>query len=123
MLSIPTQAAIAVLHDLSSGNDLQASNFLFSEDEWEKLLNELEEGQLIRLLPDKERGKFSSYTLSRPLPEISLLDVLRATDEPIRCTVPTPESFYLRHGQIANKIGVLNQVARTFLADIKISDW
>lgn len=123
MLSIPTQAAIAILHDISSGSDLQASNFLFSEEEWRKLLDELETGRLIRLLPDKMPGTLSSYELCRPLPEISLLDVLRATDEPIRCTVPTPESFYLRHGQIANKIGVLNQVARTFLADIKISDW
>lgn len=123
MLSIPTQAAIAILHDISSGSDLQASNFLFSEEEWRNLLDELETGRLIRLLPDKTPGTLSSYELCRPLPEISLLDVLRATDEPIRCTVPTPESFYLRHGQIANKIGVLNQVARTFLADIKISDW
>ena len=80
-------------------------------------------GRLIRRLPNKEPGILSSYELSRPLSDISLLDVLEATNEPIRCNMPTPEEFYIYHRQIANKIGVFNQVARTFLADIKIADW
>ena len=36
MLSICTQTAIAVLHDIASGNDLQSANFLFSEEEWKE---------------------------------------------------------------------------------------
>ena len=123
MLSIRTQTAIAVLQDLSFDTVLQTANFLLSEGEWKDLFDKLEAGRLIRRLPNKEPGILSSYELSRPLSDISLLDVLEATNEPIRCNMPTPEEFYISHRQIANKIGVFNQVARTFLADIKIADW
>ncbi|MCM0238768.1 hypothetical protein J8L13_15365 [Bacteroides fragilis] len=123
MLSICTQTAIAVLHDIASGNDLQSANFLFSEEEWKGLFDKLEQGQLVRCLPDKEPGKISSYALWRPLPEISLLDVLQALNESIRCNMPTPEEFYVNHSRIAKKVGVFNEVARTFLSDIKIADW
>lgn len=123
MLSIRTQTAIAVLHDIALGNDLQSANFLHSEEEWKELFDKLEQGQLIRLLLDKKSGKLSSYALRLPLPEVSLLDVLQALNEPIRCNMPTPEEFYIQHSQIANKVGIFNEVARTFLADIKIADW
>lgn len=123
MLSVCTQTAIAVLHDISSGNALQSANFLLSEGEWKGLFDKLEKGGLIRCLPYEKPGTLSSYKLCRPLPDISLLDVLEATDEPIHCTMSTPEEFYIRHSQIANKIGVLNEVARTLLANIKIADW
>ena len=123
MLSIRTQTAIAVLQDLSFDTVLQTANFLLSEGEWKDLFDKLEAGRLIRRLPNKEPGILSSYELSRPLSDISLLDVLEATNEPIRCNMPTPEEFYIYHRQIAHQIGVFNQVARTFLADIKIADW
>ena len=123
MLSICTQTAIAVLHDIALGNDLQSANYLLSEEKWKDLFDKLEQGQLIRPLPDKEPGKLSSYVLWRQLPEISLLDVLQALNEPICCNMPTPEEFYINHSQIANKVDVFNEVARTFLADIKVDDW
>lgn len=123
MLSIHTQTAIAVLHDIALGSDLQSANFLLSEGEWKELFDKLDQSQLIRLLPNKEPGKLSSYALRRPLQEVSLLNVLQALDDSIRCNMPTPEEFYIQHGQIANKIGVFNEVARKFLADIKIADW
>lgn len=123
MLSIRTQTAIAVLHDIALGSDLQSANYLLSEREWKELFDKLDQSLLICLLPDKESGKLPSYALRRPLPEVSLLDALQALNEPIRCNMPTPEEFYIQHGQIANKIGIFNEVARTFLADIKIADW
>ena len=123
MLSIRTQTAIAVLQDLSFDTVLQTANFLLSEGEWKDLFDKLEAGRLIRRLPNKEPGILSSYELSRPLSDISLLDVLEATNEPIRCNMPTLKNFIYTIGRIANKIGVFNQVARTFLADIKIADW
>lgn len=123
MLSILTQTAIAVLRDISLGNELQSVNFLLSGEEWEDLFLKQEAGRLIRRLADREPGVPASYELCRPLSEISLLDVLEATDEPVRCNTPTPETFYLHHGRMARKIGVLNRVARMFLADIKISEW
>lgn len=60
MLSIRTQAAIAVLYDISTGNDLQSPNFLFSKGEWKNVFEELEKGQLIRLLPAKVARMFLS---------------------------------------------------------------
>ena len=110
-------------HDIALGNALQSVNYLLSAEEWKDLFDKLEKGHLIRCLPDKEPGNLSSYALWHPLSEISLLDVLQALNEPIRCNMPTPEEFYIYHSQIANKIGIFNQVARTFLADIKIADW
>lgn len=118
-----TQIAIAVLHDISSGNALQSANFLLTEEEWKSLFEQLEKGRLIRRLPDKEPGLPSSYALCRLLLSISLLDVLEATNEPVRFNAPTPETFYVRHSQMAKKIGVLNRVVRMFLADIKIFNW
>ena len=84
MLSIRTQTAIAVLQDLSFDTVLQTANFLLSEGEWKDLFDKLEAGRLIRRLPNKEPGILSSYEFSRPLSDISLLDVLEATNEPIR---------------------------------------
>ena len=123
MLSKRTQTAISVLYDISSGNALQSVSFLLSEEEWKNLFDQMEKGRLIRCLPGKKSGLLSSYELCRPLPDISLLEVLAALDEPIRCNTPTPEEFYIRHSQMAKKVGVLNQVARMFLTEIKVSDW
>lgn len=123
MLTIHTQAAIALLHDVATGNNLQSANFLQSKEDLSKLLGELETGGLIRRLPDKDEIDPSSYELCRALHEISLLDVLQVTDQPIRCNQPTPATFYDRYGMVAQKIGVFNHIARKFLSEIKMSDW
>lgn len=80
MLSVYTRAqiAIAVLHDLSSSKVLQPIKFLLQNEEWKDLLNKLEKVQLIRLLPNKETRILFSYEFSRPLLQISLLNVLQA---------------------------------------------
>ena len=72
------QIAIAVLHDLSSSKVLQPVKFLLQNEEWKDLLNKLEKVQLIRLLPNKETRILFSYEFSRPLLQISLLNVLQA---------------------------------------------
>lgn len=123
MLTIHTQAAIALLHDVATGNNLQSANFLQSKEDLSKLLGELETGGLIRRLPDKDEIDPSSYELCCALHEMSLLDVLQATNQPIRCNQPTPATFYDRYGMVAQKIGVFNHIARKFLSEIKMSDW
>ena len=79
MLSVYTRAqiAIAVLHDLSSSKVLQPVKFLLQNEEWKDLLNKLEKVKLIRLLPNKETRILFSYEFSRPLLQISLLNVLQ----------------------------------------------
>lgn len=123
MLTVFTQTAIAVLHDISSGEYLQSANFRLSEEELNELLQKLESGGLVRRLPEVEEDILSSYELCRPLHELSLLDVIEATGEPINCKQPTPESFYTRHGKVAQKMGVANHMVRLFLNDIKLTDW
>jgi DNA-binding IscR family transcriptional regulator len=123
MLTVFTQTAIAVLQDISLGTCLESATFRLSEDELRELLQKLESGELIRLLPDRVEGLLSSYELCRPLRELSLLEVIEATGEPINCKYPTPESFYSRHGRVAQKMGVANHMVRLFLNDIKLCDW
>lgn len=79
MLSVYTRAqiAIAVLHDPSSSKVLQPVKFLPQNEEWKDLLNKLEKVKLIRLLPNKETRILFSYEFSRPLLQISLLNVLQ----------------------------------------------
>ena len=46
MLSICTQTAISVLHDIALGNALQSVNYLLSSEEWKDLFDKLEKGHL-----------------------------------------------------------------------------
>ena len=90
MLSICTQTAISVLHDIALGNALQSVNYLLSAEEWKDLFDKLEKGHLIRCLPHKEPGNLSSYALWHPLSEISVLDVLQALNNFISIIVKSP---------------------------------
>ena len=56
MLSICTQTAISVLHDIALGNALQSVNYLLSAEEWKDLFDKLEKGHLIRCLPEIGRA-------------------------------------------------------------------
>ena len=42
MLTQATQAAIAILHDISTGIYFRSANFRFTEEEWENLFHKLE---------------------------------------------------------------------------------
>ena len=41
MLSICTQTAISVLHDIALGNVMQSVNYLLSAEEWKDLFDEV----------------------------------------------------------------------------------
>ena len=41
MLTQATQAAIAILHDISTGIYFRSANFRFTEEEWENLFHKL----------------------------------------------------------------------------------
>lgn len=118
-----TQTAIAVLHDISSGSIQQTSNVSLSMEEWKDLFHKLETGGLIRRLSDKEEGVLTSYELLQPFHELTVLDLLIAINEPLNCARPVTEGSYSLHRIAAQKLGVLSQVIRMFLSDIKICDW
>lgn len=130
MLTIYTQAAIAVLQDIHSGDCLRSPYFQLTAEEFNNLLCKLEKKGFIRPVPDKAITTTSDVAYKEllhfeptcPLYEFTLLQMLQALNEPINCNRPTPESYYLQHGAVASKIGVLNRVTRVFLSEIKLMD-
>lgn len=123
MLTQFTQTAITLLHRIASGNNSQSTELSLSTEEWNDLLHKLETGGIIQCLPNQNRKDLSSYQILHPLHELTVLDLLTVLGEPIHCDRPISEISYSRHGAMAKKIGILNQVTRTLLSEIKLSDW
>ena len=122
MLSIQTQVAISILHTISSCKEPYSLGKLFSANIVSELLDQLETGEIIRLVPGRYKGSVTSYELSRPSACISLLDILEATGEHLNCNHPTTEEFYFRYGNAAKKLGVVNHMTRLYLEEIKLND-
>lgn len=122
MLTLLTQKAIAVLHDIASGETTAVESHEISPDELVTLLARLEQRKLICRTPGAPVEKENSYTLCRPLIEVSLLDVLEATGEHLNCNYPTTEEFYIRYGKVAQKLGVINHMTRLYLSEINLTD-
>lgn len=123
MLTQLTQTALVVLYDI----DYQTipscpESYALTSSQLAELLARLEQAGLITLLADGMQGNLRSYTLTRPATQISLLDVLEATGEHLNCNHTTCEDFYSRYGAVARKLGVINQVTRTCLSEINVSE-
>lgn len=123
MLTKLTQTALVVLYDID------CKTFFSCPDSYglpaaglAELLAQLEQGGLIALPADGFPTDRSPYVLTRPVTHISLLDVLEATGEHLNCNHTAYEDFYARHGVVARKLGVINQVTRTCLSEINISE-
>lgn len=122
MLTPFTQTAIAVLYDISCGEISSGIRaYTCMPENLCHLLSKLESGGLICLAPGQKRGKPRSYKLTRPAATISLLDVLQATGEHLDCNQETCEEL-LRHGSAVRKLGIINQMTRTYLTEIKLTD-
>lgn len=63
-----------------------------------------------------------SYIPARKAVEISLLDILEATGEHLNCNRPITEQFYAQYGRAAQKLGIINQIARIYLKEITLTD-
>lgn len=122
MLTLLTQKAIAVLHDIALQEPLGVQNYRIPAQELAIILGCLEYKRLIARAADARMDRVTSYRLCRPLAEISLLDVLEAMDQHLNCNRPTTEEFYTRYGKIAQKLGVVNHMTRVYLAEIKMTD-
>ena len=57
MLTIQTQVAITILHSIATAHELHSLGRLFSTNIVSELLEQLEMGKIIRLIPGKEKGK------------------------------------------------------------------
>lgn len=125
MLTSLTQTAIAILGDIADGGTAnRVGSHALSPSSLSSLLSKLEYGKLIRLKsPACDAGSLSSYELARAYAGISLLDVLEATGEHLNCNQPTKEELYLRFRGAANRLGVINQMTRIYLSEIKMTDF
>ena len=131
MLTPLTQTAIAVLDDIAErGLFNRLSGMDVASETLAKLLAKLENGGLIHLKQSSVTGSgltltgnpVTSYELSRPYTDITLLQILEAADEHLDCNHPTTEEFYGRYGRAAQRLGVINHMTRLYLAEIKLSE-
>lgn len=125
MLTPLTQTALAVLHDIAGGERIcTPSRYNLSTSTLSGLLSRLKSGGLIQPREGniRENASPTDYELTRSSLDISLLDILEATGEHLNCNNPTSERIYLRYGRGARKLGVINQITRSYLAEIKLID-
>ena len=63
-----------------------------------------------------------SYCLACEYHRITLLSILEALGEGIYFNHPSDESFYSRYGVTARKLGIVNQMTRSYLTAISIAE-
>ena len=86
------------------------------------LLPQLTNAGLIILKDAENPLETQSYIPARNAVEISLLDILEATGEHLNCNRPITEQFYVQYGRAAQKLGIINQIARIYLKEITLTD-
>jgi len=125
MITLLTQTAIAVLNDIADPfSSNHPKQYAIDSEEIGKLLLRLEDGNIIcRKSPECPLQDPASYKLTRPKNSISLLDVLEAIGEHLNCNTPTKEELYLHFHKVAPRLGILNQITRTYLSQIKLTDF
>lgn len=110
-----------MLYDIEHGGTANAQpHYALFMNAVSELLGKLETGGIIRCTDSMHRDKLSSYELTRPCHEISLLNLLEVTGEHLNCNYPTNEALYTRYRSAAAKLGIINQITRLYLTDIKL---
>ena len=123
MITLKTQAAIAVLDDIYTGEKTtRTDKYGLSEEDWYALLSELAKAGIIQLVDLEKPQDAQSYSPARKSIDVSLLDILEATGEHLNSNHPTTEVFYSKYGNAAKKLGIVNQITRTYLQEIKLFD-
>lgn len=125
MITLLTQTAIAVINDIADSSFSNCpEQYSIDSEIFNRLLNRLEDGQIIyRETQECRPGDSAIYKLTRPKDCISLLDVLEATGEHLNCNQPVTEEMYLHFHKVAPRLGILNQITRTYLSQIKLTDF
>lgn len=127
MITPKTQAAIELLNEICNGEGTsRQQDYALSQEERQALLHRLTTAGLIRKAgrdnPQDIHWDTHSYLPAKKPADISLLDILEATGEHLNCNHPTTEGFYSRYGKAALKLGVVNQITRTYLQEIRLTD-
>ena len=123
MITPKTQTAIAVLKCIYArdyGTCIKPCTL--TEKEKQALLLQLSIAKFILLKDAENPLETQSYIPARKAVEISLLDILEATGEHLNCNRPITEQFYAQYGRAAQKLGIINQIARIYLKEITLTD-
>lgn len=116
MLTKTTQDAICLLRAIGTCN----LKIDCSEAQMKKMFDLFEQAKIIGRKEGEPKYKLNSYEFIKPRDEISLLDILETTGEHLDCNHLTAEEFYLRYGKAGRKLGVVNQMTRLYLQEIKL---
>lgn len=123
MLTQLTQTAIAVLYDIYAGGiPYRTAQLTIAPQDLIDILTKFERAGLIHRKGVSSSGLLSSYELTRDYKDISLLNILEALDEHLNCNQPTKEKMYLQYRAAAHRLGVINQMTRLYLSEIKLID-
>ncbi len=126
MLSLKVVKAVSLLKDIHYGLSVSESRreHGLSSTEVRMLLDKFLSFGLIRLKSGCKCGiKLSSYELCYPLNQISLCDIAVATGGGIELSsIEDSEEIYRSYGLAGRRLGVLNQMACRYLADIHLTD-
>lgn len=129
MFTEATILAIKLLTAIKQGNILSVienGNMLVDENqshEINEILHRLLEAGIISCGTGSSRGEMQSYKLNYELSEISLTQLLIALKSGIYI-VPAQaeeEEIYNKYGVNSRRLGILNQMVRRMLSEIKIS--
>lgn len=122
MLTLRTKLALAILHDIRHGDYRLSTSFNYPPSDMAVLLQALSQGHLITLLENRPCDLPESYRLACEYHRISLLSILEALGEGVYFNHPSDEDFYSRYGTTARKLGIVNQMTRSYLEAISIAE-
>lgn len=119
MLTLLTRTTLKLLNCISNRGIIEEDDYQLSSGRpITELLDQLERGGLIQHLSEP----CSSYVLRKPFYSITLLEVLEVTSEHLDCNYEVREDFYIRYGVVAQKLGIISQLTRSYLSEIKVMD-
>lgn len=113
---------MAILHDIRHENYRLSTSFNYPPSEMACLLQSLSQGHLITLMENQPCDSPESYRLACEYHKISLLSILETLGEGVYFNHPSDENFYSRYGTTARKLGVVNQMTRSYLEEISIAE-
>ena len=128
LMSLATSPGIISFSGGMPGNELFPLDMIdnvyqsLTEKEKQALLLQLSIAKFILLKDTENPLEIQSYIPARKAVEISLLDILEATGEHLNCNRPITEQFYAQYGRAAQKLGIINQIARIYLKEITLTD-
>lgn len=124
MLTQEMENAISLLKEISYMEDYVIGRSPFphlSDGNVRELLCHLCRNSLLRVVdPSLKTRESFNYALSRPLQEITLYDILRATGGNLHLSVDSSEDASERYGLSGRRISVLETMIRHLLSDIPI---